>query len=221
MKILVYIYQKLSSGIAKFYIGALLAFIAGMFAFIQWGLPLYWERQPNFKMSFMEVSEGKYIQAEPLINEPAQCLISGTIEILNESKSPLFLNNTYFYFAPYSVARCDLKEERCISSQNTPPHSQTNGKLLVDMSHEELSTFHNHTVYPVANEHDLFSGGESWRPFSLLIPTQHIVNERMVVLAQQEWGSRGCVPLGEEKSWYQTRCNSSRALINIPDPCKM
>jgi len=215
-----YIYNCCSTDIAKFYLQAIALLLVALFTFVQWGLPLYWERQPNFKMSFVKSSGNNYIQAEPLIGEKEQCIIAGSIDIKNESKAPLFLKDTDIVLIPYNVKRCSLDNTKCISSLNTPPSFINAESTLADTKVKDLlSRYHHTTIQPVVRDHDLFSGGTVSRPFSLLVPTSQLRKEKMIVLAIQQYGAKSCWFTEDENDWYKSKCLTSRAVINVTWPC--
>jgi hypothetical protein len=213
-------YRHLSSEKAKFLLGATGIFVAAVFSVLKWFLPLWWERQPNFDVSFTG-NEGVFIQSVLLENNPDQCVVSGTINIKNEGSSPIPIQNTHLIVIPYDVEKCNVESDRCVSTQNIPPEFLKSDKKLVETDIEELlAEYHSITLYPVTNEHDLFSGSNATRVFSLAIPTVQIQRERMLVLAHQEIGEIGCTPFHSESGFFKPICDSSRATISVPYPCK-
>lgn len=216
-------YKDLSNKSAKFYFGVFGIVLGSIFSFIQWGLPLWWERQPNFDVSFLPLPDTNiYIQAYPLITDPEQCNITGTVSIKNEGAAPISIQKTHLFFIPYDVQKCDVNEERCIISQNTPTQFLTSKRETVDVGFGEMkSNYHHAIIYPVTYNHDLFSGSSATRVVNVLAPTKQFIKERMLVVAVQEFGKEGCEIENSAVSNAGSACKTSRATISIPTPCQI
>jgi hypothetical protein len=217
------VYKDLSNKSAKFYFGIFGIVVASFFSFIQWGLPLWWERQPNFDVSFFSLpGTNIYIQAFPQISNPEQCNITGTIAIKNEGAAPISIQNTHLFFIPYNVEKCDINEELCMVSQNTPTQFIATERETVDVGFSEMKSNYHHTViHPVTHDHDLFSGSSATRVFNLLTPAKQLNRERMLVVAVQEFGKQGCVIERTANSKTRPICKTSRATMSIPAPCQI
>jgi hypothetical protein len=216
-----YLYNRLSGDQAKYFLGAIGVILAAIFSVVQWVLPLWWERQPNFDVSFIADKNGIFIQTVPLDEDPEQCLITGTVNIKNDGAAPISIQNTHIVFLPYDVKKCASADKLCVAQQNIPTDFIGADQKLVDTKLKKLVSEHlNTTIYPVTREHQLFSGSNATRVFSVLIPITQMQKERMLVLAQQEFGGSDCTPFESEASLSHPLCASSRATINIPFPCK-
>ena len=214
------LYEDLRNQTARFYFAVVGIFVGAIFSFLQWGLPLYWQRQPNFKVAFTPDKNGVLIVAEALRGDGNQCLVTGTVTVENEGVAPISIQNTHIILIPFEVEPCGADEEFCVVSQNTPTQYREAGIPMRDIADWELMGSHHHvTLFPVTDQHDLFSGATATRAFSLLVPRVQLENERMMVLAVQEFGPVGCTIDGDHESFGRA-CVTSRASVNVPFPCQ-
>jgi hypothetical protein len=191
-----------------------------LFTFVQWGLPLYWERLANFNFQFQSFSDNSVVKAQPMIGFKGHCMIWGTLEIDNKSKAPLHIKNTHLVLIPYDIKTCDVKDEKCVKPVNHPTVLEDEKKPLLEYNMVRLmKEFHSTTVYPVTQTHDLFAGGKATRPFIVSVPIEQMNMQRLTVVAAQEYGSRYCESITQDK-WYLPQCETSRVIAQMASPCK-
>ena len=212
------LYTTLSRPSSMFFLKALGIICVSTFTFIQWVLPLYWERQTNFDFTFQSFDDGSIVRAQPYVGFNGNCLVWGTLQIENKSKSPLHIKNTHMAFLSYDVKTCPNGADKCVAVVNHPTVLDQKKPLIeYDMS-ELMEDFHSTTIPPVTQTHDLFPGGKATRPFVVAIPILDIQKDRLTVVAAQEYGNWFCETITEEK-WYLPQCKITRVIAHVPSPC--
>ena len=218
------IFAKDNLGNSKLRLEIIAILLGGFFAFWKWGLEVYWERQDNYSVYFVnqETDNKKpalYLKnSKTTIADHAYCHLQGMIGISNASAAPLHIENTTLHFLPFDLNQCQPGKEalgKCMVSN-------TASAIFARLCQSKLSGCPAHkqiTIRPV-DAQPLFNKIPASRPFDLAIP-DYAPHKGLLVIAEQQIG-RGCIAKdAEQRSALDCvrSCETSRAFVVDSDGC--